>query len=77
MTMDPAFLQKLFQTHKSCPSCPTPSEVRTFFTDLLATLFADFAKLTFPTESEFNTHIESLQKELARILKYSPLRNEG
>src|SRR5689334_4148718 len=77
MTMDPQFLQKLFHTHKSCPSCPTPSEVSNFFADLLTTLFADFSKLSFQTEAEFKTHIERLQDELGRILKYSPLRNES
>ena len=74
--MDPEFLKKLFHTHKSCPSCPTPSEVSNFFTDLLTTLFADFSKLTFQTEGEFQKHIEGLQSELERILRYSPQRNE-
>jgi serine O-acetyltransferase len=74
--MDPTFLQKLFQTHKSCPSCPTPTEVSTFFTDLLATLFADFAKLGFQTEVEFQQHIDKLQSELTRILKFGPSRDQ-
>jgi serine O-acetyltransferase len=74
MAMDPSFLHKLFHTHKSCPSCPTPSEVSAFFTNLLGTLFADFSKLTVQTESDFQRHIEGLQKELERILTYSPHR---
>jgi serine O-acetyltransferase len=75
--MDPSFLRKLFHTHKSCPSCPTPSEVSTFFTDLLATLFADFAKLTFETEGDFQKHIESLKHELGRILSYGSKRGQA
>ncbi len=75
--MDPTFLHKLFHTHKSCPSCPTPSEVSAFFTDLLGTLFADFAKLSFQTEEEFKKHLESLQTELQRILKNSPQRGKA
>jgi len=74
--MDPTFLHRLFQTHKSCPSCPTPTEVSTFFTDLLATLFADFAKLNFQSEEEFKNHIGTLQDELTRILKFSPQQND-
>lgn len=69
--MDSSFLQKLFHTHRSCPTCPTPSEVSTFFTDLLATLFADFAKLGFQTEEEFKQHIQSLQSRLEQILQYN------
>jgi serine O-acetyltransferase len=76
MAMDQSFLHKLFHTHKSCPSCPTPTEVSTFFTDLLATMFADFAKLSFESEAEFQKHMEGLQAELARILKYSPNRGK-
>jgi serine O-acetyltransferase len=73
--MDASFLHSLFHTHKSCPSCPTPTEVSTFFTDLLGTLYADFAKLSFQTEPEFKKHVESLRTELERILKFSPQRN--
>jgi serine O-acetyltransferase len=73
--MDASFLHNLFHAHKTCPSCPTPSEVSTFFTDLLGTLYADFAKLSFQTEPEFEKHVESLKAELERILKFSPQRN--
>ncbi|HEY0742416.1 MAG TPA: serine acetyltransferase [Chryseosolibacter sp.] len=72
--MDSSFLHKLFHTHRSCPTCPTPSEVSTFFTDLLATVFADFSKLGFQTESEFKAHIEALQKRLGEILQYNAPR---
>jgi serine O-acetyltransferase len=73
--MDASFLHNLFHTHKSCPSCPTPSEVSTFFTDLLGTLYADFAKLSFQTEPEFKKHVEGLRTALERILIFSPQRN--
>lgn len=72
--MDTSFLHNLFHTHKSCPSCPTPSEVSTFFTDLLGTLYADFVKLSFQTEPEFKKHVEGLRTELERILTFSPQR---
>lgn len=73
--MDASFLHKLFHTHKGCPSCPTPTEVSTFFTDLLGTLYADFAKLSFETQAEFENHVLDLQHELARILTLSPQRD--
>jgi serine O-acetyltransferase len=72
--MDSSFLHKLFHTHKTCQSCPTPSEVSTFFTDLLGMMYADFAKLSFETEQEFKLHVDSIQRELERILTYSPQR---
>lgn len=69
--MDSSFLHKLFHTHRSCPACPTPSEVSTFFTDLLTTLFADFSKLEFQSEAEFKIHMERLQARLGQILQYN------
>lgn len=66
------FWQKLYHSHQACPSCPSPAEVATFFTDLLETLFADYAQLSFESEKAFENHIMGLKAELHRILRYNP-----
>lgn len=70
--MDKSFLEKLFRTHQACPTCPSPAEVGTFFTELLGTLFADFTQQSFSTEAEFEKHVEDLKAELNRILRFNP-----
>lgn len=66
------FWQKLYHAHQACPSCPSPAEVAAFFTDLLETLFADYAQLSFESEKAFENHIMGLKAELHRILRYNP-----
>ena len=68
--MDKLFLSKLYQMHKACPSCASPSEVAAIFTDLLGLLFPDFAHLSFSSEAEFENHVLKIRKELDRILSY-------
>src|SRR6185369_2115398 len=67
--MDKIFLQKLFQSHQACPTCPSPAEVSQFFTRLLGTLFPDFSHDSFSTLEEFETHLKVLQGELEEMLK--------
>jgi serine O-acetyltransferase len=66
------FWQKVFQSHQACPTCPSPAEVATFFSDLLGTLFADYAQHSFTSEQEFEKHLMDLKVELHRILRYNP-----
>lgn len=70
--MDNSFLHKLYQSHQTCTTCPTPSEVSAFYVDLLGALFADFAQLGSLSEKQFEAFIEKLEKELERILRYNP-----
>lgn len=70
--MDQTFLRQLYQSHQACPTCPSPAEVSHFFTELLGTLFAECTQLSFAGEKEFTEHIESLKKELERIVRYNP-----
>jgi len=67
--MDKTFLQKLYQSHQACPTCPSPAEVSQFFTKLLGTLFADFSHDSFSSLEEFETHLKALQGELEEMLK--------
>jgi serine O-acetyltransferase len=70
--MDKIFLQKLYQHHQACPTCPSPAEVSQFFTRLLGTLFPDFSPESFSTFDEFERHLQKLQDELREMLKHVP-----
>lgn len=72
--MDKTFIQRLYQSHQTCPTCPAPSEVSTFYVELLGALFADFAQLASLSESDFEALILKLEKELERILRHNPTR---
>jgi serine O-acetyltransferase len=75
--MDRSFLQKLYQSHQACPTCPAPQEVSHFYVELLGALFADFTQLAALSEQEFFQLMERLQKELERILRHNPTKGLG
>src|SRR5688572_27865725 len=70
--MDKSFLNKIFKSHLACPTCPSPAEVASFFSDLLGTLFAGYNQMSFGSQDQFEDHFENLQQELYRILQYNP-----
>jgi serine O-acetyltransferase len=74
--MDKSFLQKLFNSHQACPTCPSPAEVADFFTTLLGTLFAEYSQLNFSSEADFEAHIQRLEKELDRMIRFNPNRGK-
>src|SRR5687768_7263716 len=74
--MDKSFLHKLFSSHQACPTCPSPAEVGSFFTELLGTLFADFTQLSFASAEDFETHVFRLKGELDRILRFNPKKGD-
>lgn len=75
--MDRSFLQKLYQSHQACPTCPAPLEVSNFYVELLGALFADFTQLAALSEAQFYELMERLQKELERILRHNPTKGIG
>ena len=75
--MDKQFLQKLYQSHQVCPTCPAPLEVSNFYVELVGALFADFTQLASLSEAEFTQLIEKLKKELERILRHNPTKGIG
>lgn len=72
--MDKSFLEKLYQSHQACPTCPSPVEVATFFNSLLGTLFAEYTQLSFDSYEHFQRHMEELKTELDRIVRFNPHR---
>lgn len=70
--MDKTFLQKLYQSHLACPTCPSPAAVSQFFMQLLGALFPDFSPHSFSTLEEFEIHLKELQQELEEMLKHVP-----
>ena len=74
--MDKSFLQKLYNSHQACPTCPSPAEVAVFFNSLLGTLFAEYTQLSFESADDFQRHMEGLQGELDRIVRFNPHRGK-
>ncbi len=74
--MDKSFLQKLYNTHQACLTCPSPAEVADFFVSLLGTLFAEYTQLTFESQDHFDRHMHDLQSELDRIIRFNPNRGK-
>lgn len=70
--MDQTFLNNLFQAHQACPTCPAPTNVNEFFVDLMGTLFPDFSKEKFDSLDELQIHLQSLQKQLQKMLSAKP-----
>lgn len=74
--MDKSFLQKLYDSHQACPTCPSPAEVAVFFDQLLGTLFAEYTQLSFESVDHFQKHVEGLRAELDRIVRFNPHRGK-
>ncbi|MGC3946083.1 MAG: serine acetyltransferase [Chryseolinea sp.] len=70
--MDKSFIDRLYASHQTCPTCPAPAEVSTFFVELLGVLFADFTQLASLSRADFDRHISQLETELERILRHNP-----
>jgi serine O-acetyltransferase len=70
--MDRHFLQKLYQSHQACPTCPSPAEVSNFFKQVLGVLFPDFSHETFVSEDDFEIYIKTLQVSLEDLIRHSP-----
>lgn len=75
--MDKEFVRKLYQSHQTCPTCPAPSEVSSFYVELLGALFADFSQLGSLSEGQFEQLIGRLEKELERILRHNPTKGSS
>lgn len=72
--MDKNFVDRLYASHQTCPTCPAPAEVSAFFVELLGVLFADFTQLASLSRSEFDALVARLEAELERILRHNPTR---
>ncbi len=70
MTED--FIKKLYQSHKACPTCPSPAEVSEFYNQLLGALFPDFSSESFTDLASFEAYLQMLQKKLEEMLSHTP-----
>jgi serine O-acetyltransferase len=68
--MDKIFLDRLFRAHQACPACPSLAEVAAFFTQLLGTLYAEFAEPSFISIADLEKHLYGLKAELEQILRH-------
>lgn len=66
--MEKLFLNKLYEAHKTCLSCPSPASVSKFYVELLGTLFPDFSALSFNSSREFELHFEKLKLQFDQLL---------
>lgn len=66
------FIKKLYQSHKACPTCPSPAEVSEFYIQLLGALFPDFSSESYSDLVSFNTHFQNLQEKLTELLLHTP-----
>lgn len=69
--MNKNFVQKLYQAHQACPTCPSPSEVSQVFTQLLGALFPDFSNESFRTPESFEDHLQKIQRDFEIMLQHS------
>ena len=70
--MDKNFVDRLYASHQTCPTCPAPTDVSNLFVELLGVLFADFTQLASLSRADFDQHISRLERELERILRHNP-----
>jgi len=71
--MDQTFLDKLYQQHEYCPSCPSPKLITQLFDDLLETLFPEVAMRTFISKKELSIHLQKLELTLDELLTRNPM----
>jgi serine O-acetyltransferase len=74
-TMNPDFVEKLYQSHREYPDCPSPQEISNFFSEIMGLLFSDHSDKIFQTLVEFELHIDYLKLELTKLLTKSPDAN--
>ncbi|MFK7952667.1 MAG: serine O-acetyltransferase EpsC [Ekhidna sp.] len=70
--MNRDFINALYEKQQACPSCVSTETVSNWFTELLGSLFADFALKKFSSQREFELYIERLKLQLDQILSKNP-----
>ncbi len=71
--MDQTFLDKLYQQHADCPTCPSPKLISQFFDDLLETLFPEVGMRSFMSKKELSIHLQKLELTLDELLTRNPI----
>jgi serine O-acetyltransferase len=69
--IDKNFVEKLYQAHQACPTCPSPSDVAQLFNQLLGTLFPDFSQESFRTRESFEAYLKKLQVDFGEMIRHT------
>lgn len=71
--MDQTFLDKLYQQHEDCPTCPSPKLISQFSNDLLETLFPEVGMRSSASKKELSIHLQKLELTLDELLTRNPM----
>lgn len=66
--MDRLFIEQVFKTHQECTMCPSSSDIKHFFKDLMGVLFPNFSSSPVNSKSELEDRVEKLKKKMKSIL---------
>ncbi|MEQ9300192.1 MAG: serine acetyltransferase, partial [Cyclobacteriaceae bacterium] len=72
--MDQTFLDRLYQQHQDCPTCPPPKVIAQFFDDLIETLFPEVGMRAFSSKKELSIHLQKLELTLDELLTRNPMK---
>lgn len=67
------FINRLYQEHQLCQSCPNPTEVSNFFVHILGIMYMDFADRKYSTLDDISVALASSQKSFETLLGRNPL----
>lgn len=67
------FLDKLYQQHADCPTCPSPKLISQFFDELLETLFPEVGMRRSASKTELSVHLQQLELTLDELLTRNPM----
>jgi len=63
-----SFIDKVFQAHHQCPTCPSPKVLHAFFENVLVILFPEHAEETFKEKGQLEMKLFDLQVQLRDLL---------
>lgn len=70
--MNDSFVKKILAEHRSCTTCPTPSEVVGYFKRLMGLLYKDFAHKPLSSEEAIKANVQLLKVKLKELLLCNP-----
>ncbi|MEL6390262.1 MAG: serine O-acetyltransferase [Bacteroidota bacterium] len=71
--MTKEFFDRLVQEHLICKTCPTPSEVASFFKRVMGFFYLDFATKELTTRESLSEELDLLKVEFETLLQRNPM----